>query len=203
MRKIVIRSLRFLIRYFLDARQKLRRLACVIGSSFNGGSIKFDKSLILNCPLRCDGKGEVTVKSNVTIGYSKAPRYGNGEILLQARQSKSRIEINSNTVMSNNVTMIANDLIQIGESVLIGDCVSIFDSDFHAINPCERGLSHGRDAPVSIGNKVWLGSRVLVLKGVSIGENSVIAAGSVVTNNIPRDVVAGGVPARVIRKLDF
>jgi maltose O-acetyltransferase len=60
----------------------------------------------------------------------------------------------------------------------------------------------GTIKPVSIGNNVWIGSRVMILKGASIGDNSVIAAMSVVTSAIPANCVAAGVPAKVIRKIE-
>ncbi|SUG25694.1 galactoside O-acetyltransferase [Salmonella enterica subsp. arizonae] len=55
--------------------------------------------------------------------------------------------------------------------------------------------------PVTIGNNVWIGSQVVINPGVTIGDNSVIGAGSVVTKDIPPDVVAAGVPCRVLRKI--
>ena len=58
-------------------------------------------------------------------------------------------------------------------------------------------------APIVIEDNVWIGANVVVMPGVTIGKHSVIAAGSVVTKDIPADVVAGGVPAKIIRKLDF
>jgi len=143
----------------------------------------------------------VSIGANVSLGYARAPRYGNGEILLQARKPTAKIEIGPDTVTSNNVVMVANDSIRIGRNCLIGDLVSIIDSDFHAIEAQERKRSAGQVAAVSIGDNVWLGARVMVMKGVSIGNNSVIAAGSVVTTTIPGDVVAGGVPAKIIRKI--
>ncbi|EMI41654.1 transferase hexapeptide repeat containing protein [Rhodopirellula sp. SWK7] len=85
----------------------------------------------------------------------------------------------------------------IGDRCLIGDGVTIFDSDFHGIHPDQRHQL-GNHSPVSISNNVWLGSRVMVLKGVSIGENSIVAAMSVVTKDIPANVIAAGNPARVI-----
>lgn len=77
----------------------------------------------------------------------------------------------------------------------------IMDSDFHDLDPATRHSGTGGALPVQIGNNVWLGSRVIVQKGVSIGDNSVIAAGAVVTRPVPANVVAGGNPARVIREL--
>lgn len=79
--------------------------------------------------------------------------------------------------------------------------VSIFDTDFHCIPSENRNRSLGKVAPVVISNNVWLGSRVMVLKGVTIGENSIIAAGAVVAKSIPPNVIAAGVPAKVIRTI--
>jgi maltose O-acetyltransferase len=83
----------------------------------------------------------------------------------------------------------------------IGDQVAIYDCDFHEINPSTRDRSYGPTSPVVIGNNVWLGSRVIVLKGVTIGDNSVVGAMSVVTKSIPANCVAAGIPARIIRHI--
>ena len=56
-------------------------------------------------------------------------------------------------------------------------------------------------APIRIGRRVWIGANVVITKGVTIGDNSVIAAGAVVTRDIPANVVAGGVPAKVIKEI--
>jgi acetyltransferase-like isoleucine patch superfamily enzyme len=72
----------------------------------------------------------------------------------------------------------------------------ITDTDWHTDDP-----RTGPDAPVFIGNNVWLGVNVTVLKGVAIGENTVVAAGSVVTKSLSANVIAGGVPAKVLKHL--
>lgn len=136
------------------------------------------------------------------LGYRPAPRFGNGEILLQARSKNSLIRIGAGCSTSNNLSIICRQAVEIGERALIGDCVSIFDSDFHPINPLTRWEGNDEPQPVSIGRNVWLGSRVLVLKGVSIGDNTVVAAGSIVTKSLPANVIAGGVPAKVLRELN-
>ena len=92
--------------------------------------------------------------------------------------------------------------IRIGNNTLIAPNVVIVDSDFHEYWPPggradAPGFEH--DADVSIGTNVWIGMRSIVLKGVTIGDGTIIAAGSVVTGDIPSNVLAGGVPARVIR----
>ena len=97
---------------------------------------------------------------------------------------------------------MANDCIAIGNKCQIGDLVAIYDSDFHEISPATRNRSTGPSAPVRIGNNVWLGSRVMVLKGVAIGDNSVIAAMSVVTKSVPPNSLAAGIPAKVIRSIE-
>ncbi len=57
-------------------------------------------------------------------------------------------------------------------------------------------------APIHIGNKVWIGADAVITKGVTIGENSVIAAGAVVTHDVPENDIAGGVPAKIIKAID-
>jgi len=92
--------------------------------------------------------------------------------------------------------------ISIGAYTMIAPNVIITDSDFHIPWPPEgRRLYPGfeQDAKVTIGQNCWIGINSLILKGVTIGENTVIAAGSVVVNDIPADCLAGGVPARVIK----
>jgi maltose O-acetyltransferase len=158
-------------------------------------------SVIANVPIRTDGRGRVKVCDQVTLGYRPAVKCGNGEILLQARGENSYIEINSGTSTSNNVAIVAMQAITIGRNCLIGDNVMITDCDFHNIDPKTRHDQVHITKPVDVGDNVWLGSRVIVLKGVAIGRNSVIAAGSVVTRSIPPNVIAAGSPARVIRSI--
>ena len=82
--------------------------------------------------------------------------------------------------------------------------VTIVDSDFHVHWPPEkrRTVRTGADdRAVKIGEYVWIGANSLVLKGVSIGDNSIVGAGSVVANDIPANVIAAGNPARVIKNL--
>jgi acetyltransferase-like isoleucine patch superfamily enzyme len=86
--------------------------------------------------------------------------------------------------------------IVLGENVICGANTLITDSDWHPEDP-RAGVA----APVVIGNNVWLGVNATVLKGVRIGENSVIGAGSVVTSDIPANMIAGGIPCRPIRSL--
>lgn len=115
----------------------------------------------------------------------------------------ARILIGANVGLNGTSIVARTKTISIGDNVMIAPNVTIMDSDFHALHPPEmRTVSPGfeNDRDVVVEDNVWVGSRVMILKGVTIGMNSVIAAGSVVTRDIPANVIAGGVPARVIRE---
>ncbi|WP_306292068.1 DapH/DapD/GlmU-related protein, partial [Salmonella enterica] len=71
----------------------------------------------------------------------------------------------------------------------------------HPLDAVERNSGREFGKPVTIGNNVWIGGRAVVNPGVTIGDNVVVASGAVVTKNVPPDVVVGGNPARIIKKL--
>lgn len=89
--------------------------------------------------------------------------------------------------------------ITIGNGVLIGHNVVLATLN-HDFSPKKRSTLH--PAPVVIGENVWIGSNATVVPGVTIGNGSIIAAGAVVTKNVPENVVVGGVPAKIIKALD-
>jgi len=160
------------------------------------------KHVRFNVPVRGAGKGILIIGNRNAFGYGPAPRLGTGEILLQARDHKATISIGDANTFSNNVVIVANEKVVIGDGCQIGDPVAIYDCDFHEISPAVRNRSFGPTQPVIIGNNVWLGSRVMVLKGVTIGDNSVIGAMSVVTKSIPSNCIVAGNPAKVIRAIE-
>lgn len=90
--------------------------------------------------------------------------------------------------------------IYIGDGALIGSFVVLATIN-HGLNPAQRSDNH--PSPIHIGKNVWLGSHCTVLPGVTIGDNSVIAAGAVVTKDVPAYSVAAGVPAGVIKKIEI
>ena len=88
--------------------------------------------------------------------------------------------------------------ITVGDGCFIGHQV-VFATVDHNLDPCRR--HELLTSPIILGRNVWIGSHATILRGVTIGDNSVIAAGAVVTRDVPENAVAGGVPARVIRRI--
>jgi acetyltransferase-like isoleucine patch superfamily enzyme len=154
-------------------------------------------------PVLFLGLGRIIIGKNVNLGYRASPYLYSGYIHIEARQSNAIISIGDNCWLNNNCTLISEGGgIVIGEGSLLGTNVEIYDSDFHELAPAKR-IRGGNPciAPVSIGENVFIGSNVRVLKGVSIGDKSVIANGSVVIHSVPPNVIVGGNPARVLKQL--
>jgi acetyltransferase-like isoleucine patch superfamily enzyme len=117
-----------------------------------------------------------------------------------SKQADAEIVIGDYCLISPGVRISAAQSIHIGDNCMLAAMVTISDSDWHGIYNRIRPFRCTK--PVVIENNVWLGERVIVMKGVTIGENSVVGAGSVVTKNIPPNTVAAGNPARVIKTIN-
>lgn len=109
----------------------------------------------------------------------------------------ARIKIGDNVGISG-CTITAVESITIGNDVLIGSGAVVVDNDAHPIHPDHRFDGGGAHAPIVIGNRVFIGARALVLKGVTIGEGAVIGAGAVVAKDVPAYAIVAGNPARII-----
>jgi len=153
-------------------------------------------------PVLFVGPGEVVLGEGVQFGWKASPLFYAGYCHVEASSAESRIEIGDRTEFNNNLMIKSEGPgIRIGRDGLFGAHVEIFDSNFHDLDPSRRKAGTQRMAPVEIGDNVFVGMGVKILKGASIGSDSVIGAGSVVTGAIPAGVVAAGNPARVIREL--
>lgn len=106
--------------------------------------------------------------------------------------------VGEDTFINEGSSVVAFHSIEIGSNCHIGELVGIFDTDHHAVD----SVSPVRYAPVKIADNVWIGRAAIVLPGVSIGENSVVASGSVVTSDVPRNTLVAGNPARLVRELE-
>ena len=116
--------------------------------------------------------------------------------------SGGKIYVNDNAHLSlgggyinHNINISVFKKVTIGNECAIGENVVIRDSDNHIINGNED-----ISKPIVIGDHVWIGSNVTILKGVSIGDGSVVAAGSIVINDVPAGSLVGGVPARILKE---
>lgn len=110
--------------------------------------------------------------------------------------SGGRVEIGNNVFINYGSSIGASELVRIGDGCQIGSHAIIMDNDYHQ---ADDKTAKPESKPVILEDHVWLGVRVTVLKGVTIGEGAVVAAGSVVTKDVPSRTLAAGVPARVIR----
>ncbi|MDE1996824.1 MAG: sugar O-acetyltransferase [Rhizobiaceae bacterium] len=110
------------------------------------------------------------------------------------------ISIGSNFYANFDCVILDGGSVDIGDYVLFGPRVGIYTSN-HAIDPNERAAGACYAKPVRIGNRVWIGAGVHINQGVTIGDNSIIGSGSVITRDIPANVIAAGVPCRVIRAI--
>jgi acetyltransferase-like isoleucine patch superfamily enzyme len=123
------------------------------------------------------------------------------------------IEIGDLVYIGDSVIISTRECIRIGSRTMLAHGVQIFDNDSHPVDAGDRhadylDLIEGRQrthlipsAPVEIGEDCWVGANSIVLKGVKIGNRSIIAAGSVITTDIDDDCVAAGNPAKIVRSL--
>jgi maltose O-acetyltransferase len=186
--------------YRLRSRWYMGRFLCMEKARHK--QLVVGEHVCFNVPVRGEGEGTLIIGNRNTFGYRLGPYLGTGGILLQARHPDATITIGDANAFSNNVAIVANEQVLVRDGCQIGDQVVIYDCDFHEISPKSRVDSPGPARPVVIGNNVWLGSRAMVLKGVTIGDNSVIGAMSVVTKSVPANCIAAGNPAKVIRAIE-
>jgi acetyltransferase-like isoleucine patch superfamily enzyme len=108
------------------------------------------------------------------------------------------IRVGRNVFVNQNCTFYDLGGLDIGDDVLIGPNVSLITAG-HALEPSQRRVTIGK--PIVIERNVWIAAGAIVIGGVTVGENSVVAAGAVVTKNVPANTLVGGNPARVIREI--
>ena len=147
--------------------------------------------------------GSITLGNNVSVNSHRIadPIGGDCKTIFVTTES-GKIEIGNNVGISN-ASFYASNSIIIEDDVCVGAGCKIYDTNFHSIYPNERlcGNTNVLTVPVTIKKKAFLGGHCIVLKGVTIGEGAVIAAGSVVSRSVPDYEVWGGNPARFLKKI--
>lgn len=128
----------------------------------------------------------------------------NHPVILSAEGPNSKIIIGDGVGMSG-TSIVTCSTIEIGENTFIGANVNIYGTDFHCIRGEERILqktsAEAPTAPIKIGKNCWIASNVTILKGVTIGDNAVIGAMSLVNKDVPQNTLYAGVPAKFIRNV--
>jgi acetyltransferase-like isoleucine patch superfamily enzyme len=140
----------------------------------------FNLNLMKNSKLILDGNAKIGLGSSLSIEENGVFEIGHSTYICAGAHIRiaKRVSIGSNCAISWNVT--------------------IMDSDFHEYRVNDETITENTKE-VIIGNNVWIGNNVVILKGVTIGDDAIIAAGSIVTKNIPAGYAVGGNPARVIK----
>ena len=146
----------------------------------------------------CRNGSVIQIGKNCRMNYSSFSNHIglNHRCIVSTMEPDAKLTIGDNVGMSSS-TITCFKRIDIGNNVRIGANCVIADGDFHMDDP-----RVGPAKPVKICDGVWLGYGVIVMKGVTIGENSVIGMNSIVTRDIPANVVATGSPAIVIKQLN-
>ncbi len=153
-------------------------------------------------PVLFVGPGAVVLGDGVQFGWKASPMFWAGYCYVEVSRPHARIEVGDRTEFNNNLMLKSEGAgIRVGRDGLFGANIEIFDSNFHDLHPDRRNAGTQKMAPVEIGDNVFVGMSAKILKGVRIGDDSVIGAGAVVSSSIPAGVVAAGNPARVIREL--
>jgi acetyltransferase-like isoleucine patch superfamily enzyme len=170
--------------------------------SLNG--IKHGKVVCIGMPLLdIHPQGACTIGTNVSmVSNSWFATLGKNNRCKLMVYPHATLRIGNKVGMSN-TTVVATMSIIIGDNVMIGGGVTIADSDFHSLNPIywhtHNDALKMKKLPINIGNDVFIGMNSTILKGVTVGSNAVIAAESLVKQNIPANEVWGGNPAKFIR----
>lgn len=154
--------------------------------------------------LTIKGQGELKIGKNVKItsGLGKNP-VGLSSKTIVCIASSALVTIGDNVGISNSLIYAWNS-ITIEDDVMIGGGCQVFDTDFHSLqyqDRIHRGDKKVKSSPIRIKKGAFIGTSSIITKGVTIGERSIVAAGSVVVKDIPADEVWGGNPCKFLKKL--
>lgn len=138
--------------------------------------------VILRKKVRLDDNCEIRSSKSIQLGCGT--QIGNGTAIISTKTGT--IDIHDHVFLNRNCTVVSCDKIEIGEGTAIGYNVVILDHDHYFVKEGTQPWNDIKTAPVIIGKDVWIGANVTILAGTTIGDNAVIAAGSVIKGNIPK-----------------
>lgn len=162
---------------------------------------------LVRFPFYCRGTKKLSFKKGFTTGRNCRFDLNSNK---KKEENTYRLFFGENCKLGDNVHIVANSKVIFGDDCLLASNIFISDTS-HGIykgaiqdTPCSKPDKRALvTAPVSIGNRVWIGENVSILPGVTIGSGVIIGANSVVNKDIPDNVIVGGVPARIIKKYNF
>ena len=159
-----------------------------------GGRRAIGPGLISNGHLHLRGTGRIRIGAGANAWARAEPNF------LTTLNAAAVIDIGDN-VRLNGCDIQSSASVTVGDDCILGSCI-IVDTDYHSVEVDRRQQGAVvKSRPVVIGHNVWVAGRATVLKGVTIGDDSVVGFGAVVTTDVPAGVVVAGNPARVVRKL--
>lgn len=162
------------------------------------------KNITIKGILFISNDGIIELGNNIIIRSGpKENNIGDGFISRLITKMGGALRIGDNVGISNS-TIFCTNSIRIGDNVLIGNNTKIWDTDFHSLDQdVRRGADdQAQSKPIEIRDNVFIGANTIILKGVTIGEGSVIGAGSVLSRNVPAGEIWAGNPAQFIKSIN-
>ena len=188
------------IRRFLS---KFLKLYFARKVTFSGANHRFSRCSSISLGYGATKK-QIILEDNVKM-YGKIRVQGSGVVCFKAFSQ-----------IGNGSAIQCVNKVYIGECTAIGENTIVSDNNTHPIDPVYRrkmqlspsgssmrAMVHSENKPIIIGDNVWIGSNARICKGVTIGDNSIVAANSVVTKDVPKDSIVAGNPARVVKSIDY
>jgi acetyltransferase-like isoleucine patch superfamily enzyme len=213
-RDAVARATKGMRRRAWDAREGLRRFGSKITVEGDDNVLDLGKARLHGARIEIRGGQNVVrlhpscklvnvsfrlIGDNLRVELGESVKISRwGEFLLMGKDAEIRIGAHT-TVEGARFIAHSGTSLEVGTDCMLASDVELRTSDEHSILDAETGDRLNLDKSVRIGDHVWFGARSVVLKGVRIGANSVIATGSIVSRDLGQGVVAGGVPAKEIR----
>ncbi len=205
---MIKKSILLVIKFLFKIFQKYRKFIVSIKNKLQllRFNVVYGNNLQINGEISISSNGNLTIGNDCTLNSGIYYNPIGGDIITRLIVKNSGTLSIGNNVGISNSTIYSTNSIVIKDNVLIGGGTKVWDTDFHSIDPIVRmcdGDNEINSKPIIIEEFAFIGGNSIVLKGVTIGKNSIIGAGSVVSGNIPPNEIWAGNPAKFIKKIDI
>lgn len=178
--------------YKSTAYKTMSVLRAYMVKAFYFGKISLPKTSMIGrrCGVYIKNAGTIKCQGRIIV---------NDDVMIYSR---GELTLGDNFGINSYSRIVTHEKIEIGNNVTIGQMVSILDHDHnYIVQDGNMGLDGYQTTPVKVGNNVWIGDKSTVLRGVSIGNNVVVGANTLVNKDVPDNCVIGGVPFKILKKL--